>query len=290
MEHVRSDLGPPVRCPHLAAFLGLGLLLLADLTLEKSRAQDLERRLLVLQLRALVLAGDDDSRGQMRDADRGLGLVHVLSTRAGGAIRVDLQILGPDLDFRFALHFRGRVDEREGRLTPLLEIERRDTNEPMRAALGLQVSVCVVAVDRQGRAPESRLVSRRELKKLGLETAALGPAQIHANEHLGPIRGIGTADTCGDRDHRAPLVVRSRKLCLETRLFDLAGELRELARHVRVEPRVIACQLRELGEVLRTRAEALPLLHAPADVSESPKDLLRPLAVLPEIGPRALRL
>src|SRR5205807_1613912 len=48
MEHVRSDLAAPVRRAKLATFLGLGLLLLADLTLEESRAQDLERRLLVL--------------------------------------------------------------------------------------------------------------------------------------------------------------------------------------------------------------------------------------------------
>jgi hypothetical protein len=67
-------------------------------------------------------------------------------------------------------------------------------------------------------------------------------------------------------------------------VFDLARELADLARDVRLEPTVAAGKLRELGQILRPRAKALPLLEAPADVVETLEDLLRALAILPEVG------
>jgi hypothetical protein len=51
----------------------------------------------VLVLRALVLALDDDTRGQVRDAHGGVGLVDVLATGAGGAERIDAQVRLADL-------------------------------------------------------------------------------------------------------------------------------------------------------------------------------------------------
>jgi hypothetical protein len=42
-----------------------------------------------LQLRALVLALDDDAGGKVGDADGGVGLVDVLAAGTGGAVGVD---------------------------------------------------------------------------------------------------------------------------------------------------------------------------------------------------------
>ncbi len=70
----RADLGEP---------LGrLGGVALLERALVEARAQDLERALAVLDLRALVLAGDDDARRQVRDAHRGVGRVDRLAAGA----------------------------------------------------------------------------------------------------------------------------------------------------------------------------------------------------------------
>jgi hypothetical protein len=47
--------------------------------------------------------------------------------------------------------------------------------------------------------------------------------------------------------------------------------------------------LRELGDVLRARTKALPFLDAGPQMTEAFEDLLRALAVLPELGLRGLR-
>src|SRR2546430_15506630 len=60
---------------------------------EQPRAEYRHRLRLVLELAALVLAGDDLARWQMRDAHRRVGRVHALTPVTARAIEVDLQIL-----------------------------------------------------------------------------------------------------------------------------------------------------------------------------------------------------
>ena len=61
--------------------IGLGFALL-QLGFVQPRFQLLHRRGAVLVLRALVLAGDDDPRRDVGDADRAVGRVDVLPARA----------------------------------------------------------------------------------------------------------------------------------------------------------------------------------------------------------------
>src|SRR5581483_6299377 len=69
-----------VHAAALACELGLALLLRL---LGEARAEDLQRSLLVRGLAALVLHRHDDVRGDVRDANRAVGLVHVLAAGAG---------------------------------------------------------------------------------------------------------------------------------------------------------------------------------------------------------------
>ena len=95
-----ADVGLPLRDGgHL-------LLLLALLQLVEPRLQDLHRHRLVLVLRALVLAGDHDAGGKMRETDRRVGLVHVLAAGAARAVGVDAQVLVADLDLDVLLDVR----------------------------------------------------------------------------------------------------------------------------------------------------------------------------------------
>jgi len=61
------------------------------------------------------------------------------------------------------------------------------------------------------------------------------------------------------------------------------GEDGDIGRHFRFELGILARQRRQLGQILRARAVALPLLEACADVPEALEDLLRALPVLPEV-------
>src|SRR2546428_1116932 len=225
VEDVGADLASPVGGAELTALLRLRFFLRPHLSLKQPRAEDLHRGFLVLELRALVLARDHDAARQVRDADGRLGLVHVLPACASRAVGVDPQVLGAYLYFRLALDFGGRIDQRERRLTPPLEVEWRDAPESMRPPLGLQVAACVRTLNSQGGAPETGLIAARRFDELRLEAAPLGPAQVHAHEPLSPIGGIRASDPRRDREDGAPFVIWPGELGLEARTRDFLREL-----------------------------------------------------------------
>ena len=103
------------------------------------------------------------------------------------------------------------LHQREARVAPLLRIERADPDQPMHAALALQAAVCPSAIDREGHALQARLLALGLVEDLGLEAGALGPAQVHAQQHLGPVLALGPAGSGMDRYDRRPLVVRLRQ-------------------------------------------------------------------------------
>src|ERR1019366_3178286 len=86
--------------------------------LVEARPQDLHRRVLVLVLRALVLALHDEAGRQVRDPDRRLRLVDVLSAFAARPERVDPEVLVADLDFDRVVDLRRDIDRGERRVAP----------------------------------------------------------------------------------------------------------------------------------------------------------------------------
>ena len=110
------------------------LALLLHLELVETRAQDLHRHRPVLVLRALVLAGDDDAGGQVRDAHRRIGLVDVLAAGAARAVGVDAQILVADLDLDLVLDLRVDEDGGERGVPARVGVERGDAHQAMDAA------------------------------------------------------------------------------------------------------------------------------------------------------------
>ena len=79
---------------HRVALLGDGLALLLLLHLEQAAAQHLQGPLPVLDLRLLVLAGNDQARRQMSDAHGGVGSVDRLAAGTRLAERVHADFLG----------------------------------------------------------------------------------------------------------------------------------------------------------------------------------------------------
>ena len=103
--------------------LGHLLLLAPLLELVEPGAENLHRHRLVLVLGALVLAGDDDSAREMREADGGVGLVHVLPARAARSVGVDAEILLPDVDLDVLLDVREDEDRGEGGVPARVGVE-----------------------------------------------------------------------------------------------------------------------------------------------------------------------
>ena len=116
--------------------------------------------------------------GDMRDADRGVGLVHVLPARTARAVRVDAELGLVDLDRGVVGQERCDDDLRERGMPAVRRVERRLAHEAMHAALRLQRAVRVLALDRHRGRLEARLLARARLDRLGLEAAVGGPAKI----------------------------------------------------------------------------------------------------------------
>ena len=191
------------------------LLLLALLQLVEPRLQDLHRPRLVLVLRALVLARDDVPVGRCVETHRRVGLVDVLAARPARAIGVDAQVLVPDRDLYVLLDVRQHQHRGERRLPPRVGIERRDAHQTVNARLRLRVAVRVRTFQADGGALQPRTLTRLQLQQLRLEAASLRPAQVHAEQHLGPVLGLEAARARMDLDDGVARVVLAAEELLQ---------------------------------------------------------------------------
>ena len=283
LEHVGADLVAPRVLGLLLVVLRLLRLALRDGALVQPRLQHLERRRLVLELAALVLALRDDARRQMRDAHRGGRLVDVLAALAGRAEHVDAQVVVLDLDLDVLVDHR--VDEHRGErgMAPGLRVERGDPHQPVHALLGLQQPVRVLAPDLDLGGLDAGLVARRGVQHLHGEPVPLGPAHVHPHQHLGPVLRLGAPGARVDRQQRVADIIGTLQQVLQLERFELSrdrGRLRlEPALHFEVH---MGVRLHELGQLA-------PLVHTLAQRVIGLEPALQSLGLLDD-GARALRI
>ena len=146
--------------------------------------------------------------GQVGEAHRRVGLVHVLAAGARRPVGVDAEVLLVDLDLAgHVLQERHHVERGEAGLAAVLGVERRDAHQPVHAPLGGQQPEGVAAAhDERGR-HEPGLLALGGLLDLDGEAPALGPPGVHAQHHLGPVLGVGAAGAGVDLGHRVAVVV-----------------------------------------------------------------------------------
>ena len=84
-------------------------------------------------------------------------------------------------------------------------------DEAVDATLGLEDPVDVLAAHGERGRLEACLLAGARLEQVGLEAAAFGPAQVHAEENLGPVLSVGPAGAGVDRDERVACVVLARE-------------------------------------------------------------------------------
>ncbi len=165
-----------------------------------------------------------------------------------------------------------------------LGVEGRDPHQPVDAALGREQPVGVLALGDEARRLDPRLLPRRRLGHLDVEAAALGPAQVHAEQHLGPVLRIRAAGAGAHGDDRVAGVVAAAEQPGLLELGEPRLEPRELTLQLAGELRVALRHLRQLVEVGGVGLERPKALQAPLRPGVLGGDGRRPLLVVPEAG------
>ena len=188
--------------------LGLALLLLqADqLGLEQGQGHGV-----VLVLRALAPRLGGDAGREVGVAHARLGLVLVLAARAAAPEDVALQLVVAEHDVDRVVDLGQDVDRGERRLPLVGGAERADPDQAVDPRLALEVAVGVLALDVDRRRLDAGDVPLLAVDDLGLVPLRLGPHQVHAQEHLGPVARLGAAGPGVDRDVGVAVVVRARR-------------------------------------------------------------------------------
>ena len=145
----------------------------------------------------------------------------MLSTRAARAIRVDAEVRLVDLDRHVVGEQRRDDDLSEGRMATMRRVERREPDEPVHATFRLERPVRVLSLDGHRRRLETRLLPRARLEHLRLEATVGGPAEVHAQQHVGPVLCVRPARPGVDLEDRVARVV----LAVEERVLTHPLEL-----------------------------------------------------------------
>ena len=101
-------------------------------------------------------------------------------------------------------------------------VEGADAHQAVHAALGLQQAVDVLALHRERGALEAGFVAFLLVVDLHLEAAALEPAQVHAQQHLGPVLAFRAAGAGMDGEDGAAFVVLAAEEALLFAALQLA--------------------------------------------------------------------
>ena len=117
------------------------------------------------------------------------------------------------------------VDARERRVAARVGIERRDAHQPVHAVLGLEPAVGVAALDLDGRRLDAGLLALGLFEILDLVAVLLGPARVHAQQHVGPVLALGAAGAGMDLEIAVVGVGLARQQRLELAARDLGLEL-----------------------------------------------------------------
>ena len=156
----------------------------------------------------------------------------------------------------------------------------------MHAVLGLEPAEGVAALDLDGRRLDAGLFARRLFEILDLVAVLLGPARIHAQQHVGPVLALGAARAGVDleigivgvglaRQQRLELAPRHLGLELLERLFGVGDGLLVLLGLPQIDHGELVVQLLlDAADGAELILERGALLH----------QALRPLLVVPERG------
>src|SRR5579863_2505859 len=138
-------------------------------------------------LAALRLTLHHDAGRQVCKAHGSLDLIDVLSPVASCAEGVNLKFLRTNVDFDAVVDFGDYKNGSERCMAARGLVEWRNTDEPVHSSFGGKQAVCIFSLDAHGYGFEPGAFAGLRIDHGSVETFALTPAQVHAQEHLCPI-------------------------------------------------------------------------------------------------------
>src|SRR5690606_34242339 len=98
-----------------------------------------------------------------------------------------------DFDFHLVIDLGGNEHRRERRVATVAGVERALAHQTVYTDLGTQPAKGVFALDVHGGALDPGDFTGGQLHDGRVETAFVGPAQVHAQQDVGPVLGFGAA-------------------------------------------------------------------------------------------------
>ncbi len=215
LENVGPDLAAPTDVAFFAVVFFLFGPFFVHLDFVEAGFENGEGSGAVFDLGAVVLAGDNESGGKVGDADGGVGGVDALSAVATGAVDIDADVFVENFDLNGFIQLGQDVEGGKGGLAFSCGVEGRDANEPVDPALRLEVAVGVVARDKERGTFNAGFLPGKNVEDLGGQSVAFGPALVHAEKHVGPVAGLGSAGAGVEADDGIEPVMRSGEEDLE---------------------------------------------------------------------------
>src|SRR5256714_2703570 len=158
----------------------------------------------------------------------------------------------------------------------------------MHARLRRQKAVRVLTLHTKCRALDAGLLAGLEVQDLCLEAALLGPLQVHAQKHLGPVLRVRAARARLYRADGVARVHRAGQEHLGLGLRHLVFEARDEFAQLTCARLVFGCEFKEHCRIGDRRLETLLSLDDALDAAALLQDFLRGLLVRPEVRLRSL--
>ena len=175
-------------------------------------------------------------------------------------------------------------------MPPAGRVEGRDAHQPVHAPLGGEEPVGVLAVDGEGDALDAGLVALAGFVQLDVEAPRLRPAQVHAQEHLGPVLALGAPGARVDADDGVAGVELPGEQPLLLQALEDPADLgrqpldlfRQLLGHL-VAAGLLGGHVEQHLQVVDLRGEVLVVLQPAPQAAVAGAQLLGVVLVVPEV-------
>ena len=119
------------------------------------------------------------------------------------------------------VHLRRNIDRGEARLPLAFGVERADPHQPVHARLALEIAVGHRPADGDAGALNAGHAVVLPVEQLDVVVVRLRPVDVHPQQHLGPIVGVGAAVAGVDAQDRVVAVVRAAQQRLQLQIVEL---------------------------------------------------------------------
>ena len=183
----------------------------------------------VLNLAAFVLALNNDTRREMRYADRGGCFVNMLSACSARTISINTDIIGIYLNIaRIIVKNRSYIQRGKRGVPAPGGVKRGDSNKPVNTLFRLKVTVGIVPLALKGDGLDARFLTVEQIQFLHNKTFAFAITCVHAVEQADPILRFRAACTGMKAENGICIVVRPAEHRVDAELFNLMQKLLKL--------------------------------------------------------------